>query len=365
MQTVVVGAGVFGAWIAYTLAERGHRVRLLDAHGAGNSRSSSGDETRIIRMSYGADEIYTRMSQRSLERWKALPVDARFPVFHPAGALFTARPGHAHFTESGRTLRRCGIACEDLTSQELAQRFPQIRFEPGTLGLWEPESGVLMARRGVQTVVAEAQKLGVSYEHAAADPAAIRRAYPADRYVFACGAWLAGLFPATIGPRLFPTQQDVYYWAVPAGCADYQPPRQPAWVDFGAEVYALPDLENRGFKIAFDRHGPPFDPETGSRVVSPDSLRQMREQLRRWFPALANAPVTETRVCAYENTASGDFLIDEVEPGLWVAGGGSGHGFKHGPAVGEYVADVWEGRRAPEARFQWASKATAQQRMVY
>ena len=141
----------------------------------------------------------------------------------------------------------------------------------------------------------------------------------------------------------------------------------PGWLHHGDEVYGVGDLENRGVKIAFDFHGPAFDPESGRRAVSAEGLRAIRRYLARRLPALKDAPLVESRVCQYENTANGDFLID-VHPAfdnVLLAGGGSGHGFKHGPAVGEYVARLLTRGGPVEARFSLASKGTARKRSVY
>jgi glycine/D-amino acid oxidase-like deaminating enzyme len=142
----------------------------------------------------------------------------------------------------------------------------------------------------------------------------------------------------------------------------------PAWIDFRDLVYGIPDLESRGFKVAIDRHGPPFDPDTGERVVTGEGLAAVREYLARRLPALQDAPVVETRVCQYENTSNGDFLIDRhpAFSNVWLVGGGSGHGFKHGPALGAYVADrVLETGVSIEPRFTLATKSKARQRLVY
>lgn len=141
----------------------------------------------------------------------------------------------------------------------------------------------------------------------------------------------------------------------------------PVWIDFNDLVYALPNLENRGFKLAIDAHGPEFDPDTGDRVVSESSLLAVRAYLNRRVPALSHAPVTETRICQYENTSNGDFLIDRHPDfdNVWLVGGGSGHGFKHGPAVGEYVVKLLSGDAQVEPRFELASKGPKHQRQVY
>jgi sarcosine oxidase len=188
-----------------------------------------------------------------------------------------------------------------------------------------------------------------------------------DVTIYACGPWLAKLFPQLLGPRLFVTRQEVLFFGTPAGDLRFRPPQLPIWLDFGGArgMYGFPDLEARGFKLAYDNHGPPMDPDTDDRVVAAASVQQMRAYLTERFPALADAPVTETRVCQYENTCNGDFIIDRhpQRDDIWFVGGGSGHGFKHGPAVAEYVTKVLTGGTA-EPRFLLDNKKTVQSRSV-
>jgi glycine/D-amino acid oxidase-like deaminating enzyme len=133
-------------------------------------------------------------------------------------------------------------------------------------------------------------------------------------------------------------------------------------------MYGFPDLEGRGFKVAFDLHGPAFDPDNGSRFPTPVKIEEARKYVADRFPALANSPIIGSRVCQYENTSNGDFVIDR-HPSLenvWICGGGSGHGFKHGPAIGEYMAARVTGSPEPpvQARFSLATKGTEQHRSV-
>jgi glycine/D-amino acid oxidase-like deaminating enzyme len=131
--------------------------------------------------------------------------------------------------------------------------------------------------------------------------------------------------------------------------------------------YALPDIEGRGFKIAFDLHGDAIDPDLDQRVVSEASILRLRTFVAKHIPSLTDAPIVETRVCQYENTWNGDFLIDRHPhaENVWIVGGGSGHGFKHGPALGQYVtSQVIHGAPA-EPRFKLESKQSQQQRAVY
>ncbi len=175
------------------------------------------------------------------------------------------------------------------------------------------------------------------------------------------------LFPELLADLIHVSRQEVFFLGVPAGDKLFLPDKMPAWIDFNDLVYGIPNLENRGVKIAIDEHGPPFDPDTGERIVLAESVARLRAYLVRRVPALAAAPVIETRVCQYENTSNGDFLID-LHPAFenaWLVGGGSGHGFKHGPAVGEHVASLVTGDTKVEPRFALATKEKVQQRQVY
>ena len=366
-DVAVIGSGCFGSWIAYTLAERGLRVALADSHGPGNSRSSSGDETRIIRMSYGADAIYTRMARESLERWQRLFAENdQDDLFVPSGALFTGPADGDYVEQCAATLSRLQIRHETLKRTELKSRFPQFHFNPGTTGLFEPDSGVLLARRAVGCLAKAASRLGVTPAHQAISPKSFRKQIPAKRYIFACGPWLPYLFPQELSNIIFPTRQEVIFVGPPAGDARFRAPQMPAWVDFAAGVYTVPDVENQGFKLGIDAHGPAIDPEGDPRTISTSGLKRARGFVTQNFPALAESPVIGSRVCCYENTWNGDFLIDQLRDDVWVAGGGSGHGFKHGPAVGRYAADLLlKTRQELEPRFTLASKKRKQSRGVY
>ena len=349
-DVVVVGAGVFGAWTAYHLKRAGARVLLIDQHGAGNSRSSSSGETRIIRMSYGSSEIYTRSSMRSLKLWKEVCPS----LFHNTGVLVTAAPSDPYLIDTRETLSRCGVPYEPLNARALGKRFPQISLDRATEGIWEPGSGVLMARRAVRAVV---EASGVDYEIRTGG-----KNIRAGTVVYACGPWLPKLFPEILRGRIRPTRQEVFFFGTPP---EYKCPF--TWIAFREGVYSIPALDGRGFKIALDSHGPSFDPETGDRQITQEALRNTRAILRKRFPALAGAPLVETRVCQYENTSNGDFLIDRHphRKNVWLVGGGSGHGFKHGPWVGEYVASQIAGTAPAEPRFSLESKKTTRQRSVY
>ena len=377
---VVIGAGAFGAWTAHFLRQSGAGVCLLDAYGAANSRSSSSGETRIIRMGYGPDELYTRWAARSLPLWQQLSQQAGVELFRKTGVLWLSNDSDTHVETMLQVLQRCGVSASRLSACEIADRYPQLVFTDITGGVLEPESGILMARQSVQLLVRELIKGGVEYSTAAIVPPQGRGkldriettqhgSISAGAYIFACGAWLPKVFPALLAGHIHPTRQEVFFLGIPPGSHEFEIGRMPAWLHHShpERPYALPDIENRGLKISFDRHGPQIDPDMALRVVPERSIELIQQYLGEHIPALRNAPIVETRVCQYENTANGDFLIDrhpELE-NVWLVGGGSGHGFKHGPAVGEYVSARIVKDTPAEPRFCLATKPSMRLRTVF
>ena len=380
-HVAIVGAGVFGAWTAHHLQEQGHKVTLIDAWGPAHSRASSGGESRLTRAAYGKDEIYTRMAMDSLPQWKALSAISGLPIFISAGILFFFPTEEPYVRDSIAAHRKFGLPTDVLTQAEMARHFPMIDFDGITVGLYEPGFGALMARRSVLTLVDRFVKAGGTFTRGFVRPPANGGAalheiqlssgerIKAERFVFAAGPWLPKLFPQVIGPRIEPTRQEVFFFAPPAGDRRFCPGAMPGWADFnGGDIfYGFPDLESRGCKFAHDAHGIEVDPDTQSRRPSDAALAEIVAYRDRRFPLLKGAPLTEARVCQYENSSNGDFLID-LHPewqNVLLLGGGSGHGFKHGPEVGRYAAARLMGSAKPEPRFSLATKAETHHREVH
>lgn len=377
-DVVVIGAGVFGAWTAQRLLRTGKSVALLDAHGPANSRASSGGESRIIRMGYGPDEVYTRWSIRSLELWKDFFTRVNQPLFHRTGVLWLFRESEAYGLASEALLKKLKVPFDKLSRPDLEERYPQARYSENEYGIFEPESGVLMARRAVEQVVQDAVQNGMVYFHEAITTPEGRgrlnsvgtmngESISAATFIFACGPWLPKLFPSVLEGRIRPTRQEVFFFGTPPGDTRFEPAALPVWIDLANENYGFPALDARGVKCALDRHGPAFDPESGERVATAEALAETRDYLASRFPTLKGAPLVESRVCQYENTSNGDFLIDRHPDfeNVWLVGGGSGHGFKHGPALGEYVARLVTQGGATGPRFSLATKQKADERAVF
>ena len=377
----VIGAGVFGAWTAHHLRRAGHRVTLIDAHGPAHSRASSGGESRMTRAAYGADAIYTRMALESLPQWKDLSAVAGLPIFVPHGVLFFFPKGEPYLDQSLEAHRQLGLPSEALTPAQMTRRFPMIDFTGVQAGIFEPGFGALMARRAVQTLVERFIREGGAYLRGAALPPggdggrvdtlrlASGETIQADRFVFALGPWLPKAFPDLLGKRVVATRQEIFYFAPPAGDRRFLPAAMPGWADFngGDMYYGFPDLEGRGVKFAHDQHGAIVDPDTQDRRPSATGLAEIIAFRDRRFPLLRGAPLTGAEVCQYENSSNGDFLIDfhPRHDNVLLVGGGSGHGFKHGPEVGRYAAARLSGTNQAEPRFSLATKAETHKREVH
>ena len=362
----VVGAGVFGVFTALSLVRRGARVTLLDAWGPGNSRASSGGETRVIRAIYGPDRIYVEMAAQALRLWRENEIRFGQTLYRKTGVLWMTGRDDSYERASLPLLKDAGLAFEEMTPADAARRYPQVSFEGVARAILEKDGGYLLARRSCQIVMEGVRKEGGEYRRVAAAPGAAGKEgmgslslsdgsrLAADHYVFACGPWLGRMFPEAIGDRVRPTRQEVFFFGTPAGDLRYQEDRLPVWVDHGDRiVYGIPGNDGRGFKVADDTHGPAFDPDTGDRIPSADGLASARAFLARRFPGLAGAPLLEARVCQYENSPDARFILDRL-PGAgnaWIVGGGSGHGFKHGPAIGERAADLVLGKAAADPFF--------------
>jgi glycine/D-amino acid oxidase-like deaminating enzyme len=359
----VIGAGSFGGWTALYLQRGGTRVTLVDAWGPGNSRASSGGETRVIRGAYGPDQPYTALAARAMQLWKEN--EAQWgrgrKFFFPIGVLWMVEGAGDFERSSLPSLKDAGIPFDELSTSEMTRRWPQINFEKVDWGIYEPGGGYLLARASARAVVEQFVAEGGQYRQAMLIPAHDRApsaldsgpwtqltlsdgsSLTADHYVFACGPWLGKLFPRTVGPHFTSTKQDVFFFGTPEHDARYNEGGIPVWADHGDSfMYGIPGNEARGFKVADDTRGPKFDPTSGDRIISTDRLAEARHYLAYRFPGMKDAPLVEARVCQYEDSADRNFIIDRLpaSQNVWIVGGGSGHGFKHGPALGEMVAHL-------------------------
>jgi glycine/D-amino acid oxidase-like deaminating enzyme len=363
----VVGGGAFGGWTALELARQGARVVLFDAWGPGNARASSGDASRILRCGNGTESIYTAMAARACQLWLEYQRRWKRPLYYETGVLWLAAQEDAFQRASLAALDDAGLPYEQLSREELEKRYPQVNFEQVSWALYEKQAGYLAARLACQAVAEAFIAEGGAYRKVAALPGRIfggalgglrlgdGTRFHADQYVFACGAWLGKIFPQVIGRLVRPTRQEVFFFAVPGGDREFQPGALPIWLEHGNRMfYGIPANRLHAFKIADDTRGREFDPTKGRRTPSAKRLKAAHDYLSFRFPRLRDAPLVDARVCQYEDTPDRHFILDRhpVASNVWILGGGSGHGFKHGPAVGELASQVVLGRKSPPAAFR-------------
>ncbi len=365
-HVVVVGAGAFGGWTALQLLRRGARVTLLDAWGPGNSRASSGGETRVLRAIYGPNRIYSEMVVRALEIWRESQAAWNRPFFFPTGALWMSDGQDDYARQAAPILRDLGLGHEEMDGAGIARRFPLIHADDLAYALFEEGAGYLLARRGCQAVLEAFLGEGGVYRQVEAVPGSIRGGamgevgvagdgtIRADLFVFAGGPWLSRMFPDLDPPPVSPTRQEILYFGTPPGRADLTGGGLPVWVESGAHLfYGVPGNEYRGFKVADDTRGEPFDPTNGDRTPSAAGIRRAREYMEHRFPAMRGAPLLEARVCQYEQSPDGHLILDTHPDAdnVWILGGGSGHGYKLGPALGEMAAQQILGKAPKEPFF--------------
>ncbi len=340
MKATVLGAGVFGASTARELALRGWDVTLVEQYVPGTVRSGSGGDTRLLRMAHGHVDWYTQLAWRARELWLELERETHTHLFEPVGVAWFAQRDDGFEAASRETLDAAGIPCEWLSPDEAARLYPSLGVDDLHAVLFEPAAGVLHARRATQLLVTEGERAGLRLESGRVTPADVPAS---DVVIWACGAWLPQLFPDLVDLQI--VRRDVFFFG---GGADWS--GTPGFCDYDEPYYGHGEIGGLGVKVAPDTSGGEIDPDRLERLPLEPLAQAARDYTAKRFPALAQTPIVGSRVCQYELTADTHFLFAEhpERDGWWLLGGGSGHGFKHGPALAEYVADCVEGKRGPE-----------------
>lgn len=381
MRVAIAGAGVFGAAAALELRRRGHAVALLDPGPLPHPLAASTDASKIVRLDYGADVLATALMERALPLWRAWNADLRrageAPAFHESGLLvLSGRPlvPGSFEGDSFALLAARGHRLERLDAAALATRHPAFAAGRFPDGYWNPQGGWAESGRVTAWLARRAHDAGAVLLTAAQACGLLRsgdrvaglrasgadgrvREVAADAVVLAAGAWSASLLPELRAdpPPLRVVGQTVLFFR-PERPQDL---RAPALPPFTADIaatgfYGFPALPDGRVKLANHGAGTPLPDADAPRPVDPAAEGAARAFLRGALPALAHAPLAESRLCLYCDTPDGHFLLDEHPrlPGLWLATGGSGHAFKFAPVLGELLADALERREgSPHAEF--------------
>jgi sarcosine oxidase len=353
-SAVIVGAGTFGASLAWWLARSGAEVTLVDQFAPGDVRASSGGESRLIRCGHGPDPDYTASARRARTLWRELEEETGEDLLVECGLAWFAHRDDGWEAQSGATMAAQDIPHARLAPEEGARLFPS--FDPSGLAfiLHEPEAGVLRAQRAVRALARAAAGHGATGIRATAAPDADRvrlddgRTLEGDAVVWACGAWLGRLFAEHVAIRS--TRQELFFFD---GGPAWRAPGVPAYVDFDHAIYGTRDIDGLGVKAAPDFDGPPLDPDADLPPATGETEALARRFLATRFPALAGAPLAGSKTCRYELSPDAHFVAapHPEHPSVWLLGGGSGHGFKHGPAMAERVAAALAGGAPLPAAF--------------
>jgi glycine/D-amino acid oxidase-like deaminating enzyme len=362
MKVVIVGAGTFGASLAWWLARAGNHVTLVDQFEPGDPRASSGGETRLIRCSHGADADYTAMARRARVLWRALEAESGQALMLECGVAWFAHAADGWEAASQRTMSSLGIPVERLDVAAASRLFPSVRGDDLAFVLLEPEAGVLRAQRAVRTLSAQTVARGGRVVRSRARPDGDTvvlehgARLEADVVVWACGAWLPQLFGDLVSLSVH--RQELLFLD---GGDRWRSPAVPAWVDYDRAMYGTADIDGLGVKAALDAEGPAIAADA-PLVGRPQTEGTVRAYVRERFPALARGRLREARLCRYELTPDSNFIAARhpEHDRVWIVGGGSGHGFKHGPAMAERVAIAIAGGPVPPGRFGLGERVPAQ-----
>jgi len=376
-HVVVVGAGIFGVASALALRARGHDVTIVEPGPVPHSLAESTDISKIVRADYGADETYTELMERALEGFRRYDHRLSRPLFHETGVLFVSRqpmaPGSFEH-ESFSLLTRRGHIIERLDEAAIRRRFPAWQGHYVD-GYFNPTGGWVESGKFVAAMAEEATKLGVSWilgekvvridsknARVTGVVLASGQTVSADHVVISAGAWTTDILPELKG-ALRSVGQPVFHLRP----ADPSLFRAEVFPVFGADIsrtgyYGFPINAYGVVKIANHGIGRPMHPDSDSRQVTVDEERSLRAFIAETFPSLSDAPIVYTRICVYGDSQDEHFWISrhpDIE-GLVIAAGGSGHGFKFGPVIGDLVADALHGVDHPALpKFRYRAHLTA------
>ena len=346
---IVAGAGIAGAMTALALQRKGCLVKLVDRWEPGHVRASSSDHTRILRMIHGRDELYTEWVRESRLRWLELQEETGATLFVQCGAMVLAGRNHTAWEdETLETFRNMGVPHFKLGVDEIRQRYPQFRCENVEYGIFEPESGMVMARRAVVKTVEQFRREGGELLRGRVDSDPDERLslngkpLEADIVVAAAGPWLGDMFRKTVRPILNIVRQDVVYTSTPDGETQFDADRFPCWVDHGYGAYGTPSVEGTGVKAAIAWTQTVIDLDDDERVVEDSAFHRTRQYIRYRLPGLIGQRAVDQKACQISMTPDTHFIIDfhPEQDNLLILGGCAGHLYKHGPVVGEFAAGV-------------------------
>ncbi len=363
-HAIVVGGGIAGVCTALELQRRGAKVRLIDRWEPGHARAASSDYNRIIRAISGRDEFYTTWVRQARHRWLELQAETGQKLYYENGTVILATEGQCSWEDAtSETFDKLGVPYHRFSPEEVALRFPQFKVPDISYALYEPESGMIMAHRAVVSIAQLFEREGGVIErgHVSTDNneqlLLEDKTLEADIIVVCTGAWMGEMFPRTIKPIGFVQGINVLYTSTPDGDASFDHTQMPCWIDHGQHSFGLPSVEGSGVKAAVVIPET-IDIENDERLIKRESLGKTRSYIEKRLPKLIGERIVDSKFNGIIITPDTHFILDwhpEHEHVL-LAGGCSGHLFKHGPVFGDFAAGVAMREYGTADRFKIAGR---------
>jgi len=375
---IVIGAGAWGGWTALHLRRMGAKVTLVDAYGPGNARSTSGDESRGVRSSYGdrdpdKQELWVLWAREAMKRWRAFDDewgrDMRLNLFHTTGDLMFREDWEPFLINTKKWWDKHHIPYQVLDARDVAKEFPVVSIDDINVVMYEPDAGVVRARRACQAVAAAFERLGgrivigrvqlpfrTTSERISEVTLDTGQTLRAESYVFAPGPWLGKTFPEIFGEKMRTPLGYVCYFGTPVNDQRFTYPNLPSYNFPGVTGWAALPVDSCGFRVRGSERPPgprrslaqrppvppaQLDPDLSDRWSADTQIAGPRRFVAHRFPLLEDAPLLQTHACHYEISANRNFIVARHPriTNLLIAGGGNAEGFKFGPVMGQYVAE--------------------------
>ena len=372
---LIVGSGIFGITAAVELAKRKYKVAVINPDTIPHHLAASTDITKVVRMEYGNDKEYFRMAEICIDRWKDWNDLFGKKLYNEVGFLMLCKDkieGDCHSFEksSYQNLIESGYSPDRMNAESIKERFPAVNNSVYIDANFNPKGGYVESSLVVEKLTEYARSLGVEiYQQQTAETFIVEKGKlqevkTREGNTFQCGHGLvaAGANTPYLLPELQPYMKVTghpVFWLKPKNSKYFSSPYLSI---FAADIsnsgwYGFPFLPKYGvIKIAKHSSGIPIHPENSDRQIKGNEVEKMRSFLKMTLPELVDAPLVHTRRCLYTDTLDGHFWIDnhpEIK-GLSVSSGGSGHGFKMAPLLGEIAADVVEEKSHQfSQRFRW------------
>ena len=374
-EILIIGGGIFGITAAVELAKRKYNIGLINPDSIPHHLSASNDINKAVRMEYGSDQEYFKMAEMAIEGFREWNALFKETLYHEVGFLMLCQnkmetDAQSYERDSFKNLVEAGYSTNRLDAATIRKQFPAVNPEKYIDGNFNPKGGYVASGRLVERLADYARSIGVSIiegqtaEKFIVDKNKLQAVKTKEGNTYQCGHAIvaAGASTPYLLPELKPymksTGQPVF-WLKPTDPTLFSPPH---FSVFTADIsntgwYGFPYSKKYGVvKIAKHSNGISIHPDKDDRQIKDEEVKDMRNFLATTFPSLVDAPLVFTRRCLYTDTLDGHFWIDQHPEikGLSVSSGGSGHGLKMAPLLGEITADMVEGKTHPfSKRFRW------------